>query len=226
MTSNDFILEMKKKYNTKVAYTARLDPMARGIIPILIGDNCKYINTMTNTNKIYHVRIICGIKTDSDDPLGIICNLQTDIDIDKFINIYRHIFELNNSTIHQKYHYFSTKALKLRKQGKNIDSYHIVKLYKSTILNYGTIDYNIWKENIISTIDNVDITKRNLNRFRQDDIIKQWNNISLNVLPYIDLELNVSSGFFVRQFISDMNMNLMCYDINRINVYKCDSIIL
>jgi len=38
-------------------------------------------------------------------------------------------------------------------------------------------------------------------------------------IPYFELELDVSSGFFVRQFIADFSMNLMCYDIIRLNVY-------
>ena len=58
--------------------------------------------------------------------------------------------------------------------------------------------------------------------FRQEETIKQWNNIDLVKLYYLKISLNVSSGFFVRQLISDIsqaiNMPLMCYSINRVSI--------
>ena len=74
-TMNQFIIKLQEKLNTKkLAYTARLDPMARGLVPVLINSECKNINNYLKTNKIYRVKIIKGIQTDSDDCLGIIQN--------------------------------------------------------------------------------------------------------------------------------------------------------
>ena len=59
-------------------------------------------------------------------------------------------------------------------------------------------------------------------------IIKQWIDIrnllpSIIYIPYIELQLNVSSGFFVRQFIRDtannINIPMLCYDIHRVTIY-------
>ena len=218
LTCNDFIQKLKLKYNNKIAYTARLDPMAQGIVPILIGDECMNINNMCNTNKKYRVKVILGIKTDSDDPLGLIQNINMTNNIDSFINENKCKFECNDIIINQKFHYFSTKALKKRKQGNTNDSFHQVKLYKSKIINYGTLNFNEWRDNIITIIKKVDPC--NYNRFRQKEIIEMWENISMDNIPFFELELDVSSGFFVRQFIADFNMNLMCFDINRISVYN------
>ena len=108
----------------------------------------------------------------------------------------------------------------------NTDSKHTVKLYKSNVIKTGTMCIQTWIEDIISTINTIDKTKE----FRQNDIIKQWSNISNmdcleeinNKIQYIDLELTVSSGFFIRQYIRDLmehsNIPLLCYDIHRISI--------
>ena len=224
LTCNDHIILLKDKYKiNKIAYTARLDPMASGIVPILLGDECMKLNTHISSNKIYRVKVILGIKTDSDDPLGIITYLDIPLDIpsyiETFIRMNHTIFELNNISINQKYHYFSTVALKNRKRGIYESKSHNVFLYKSSIIKWGYLHFPEWKEEIITTINLVDKNKVNLNRFRQKEIIQQWKDINIDRIPYFELELNVSSGFFVRQFIADFSMNLMCYDITRIDVY-------
>lgn len=106
--------------------------------------------------------------------------------------------------INQKFHYFSTKALSMRHQNKMEDSFHNVELKKSNILSTGFIDYKDWSKEIIDNINTIDITKN----FRQKDIINQWNILKLDKLPFIELELTVSSGFFVRQFVRDLSIQL------------------
>jgi len=224
LTCNDHIILLKEKYAiNKIAYTARLDPMASGIVPILLGDECLLLKNNINSNKKYTVKVIVGIKTDSDDPLGSITSINnmmtSTVDIDIFINLNKQKFEMENISINQKYHYFSTVALKNRKRGKIDDVYHNVFLYKSSIVKYGYLSFPEWRDNIINTINIVDMKNKDKNRFRQKEIIQQWKDINLEKIAYFDLELDVSSGFFVRQFISDFSMNLMCCDITRIYVY-------
>jgi len=197
--------------------------MARGVVPILVDDECKQLNSMLHTNKKYRVKVIVGIKTDSDDPLGLITSMNTvDINIDEFMIKYCSMFELSNKSINQQYHYFSTVALNNRKRGNYMLSYHMVTLHTSVITKWGYLNFKEWRDEIVSTIMKVDINNNN-NRFRQKEIIEQWNSLDCNnlllVLPYIEIELDVSSGFFVRQFIADFLMDLMCFDIHRINVY-------
>lgn len=216
-TMNQFIIKIINKIdNKRIAYTARLDPMARGIVPILVGDECKKINNYLKTNKTYRVKIIKGIQTDSDDPLGLIekiDNLNNNIDLD--------ILKINYPiTFNQKYHYFSTKALNHRKQNILKDNYHEVTILKSKILSEGRLNFTEWKENIINQINNID----NKKNFRQDLIINQWNKLSFDSIDYLEIELHVTSGFFVRQFIRDLsdkiNYPLMCFDIHRIEIGK------
>jgi hypothetical protein len=105
--------------------------------------------------------------------------------------------------------------MSMRKHSKLDDSFHSVEIIKSDIITTGFINYDDWKEEIITTINKIDKTKN----FRQHQIIDQWNKIVLDKLPFIDLELHVSSGFFVRQFIRDLSIKLkqpmLAFDIYR-----------
>ena len=103
----------------------------------------------------------------------------------------------------------------MRTHDKTEDSYHEVELIDSKILSTGFINFNDWKNEIIKNIQTIDSTKD----FRQSKTIKQWNDCKFDKLPYIELELKVSSGFFVRQFVRDMSIELnqpmLAYDIYR-----------
>ena len=222
ITINQFINCIKEKYpNDKIAYAGRLDPMARGYVPILFNDECYNMNKYTNMRKIYRVKVIIGIQTDTDDPLGII---NQNIYIPPS-NIFTksHFFEINNMNINQAYHYYSTKAINQRRKGKAIINTHNVTVYSSSIKSTGVIQTTDFINTIISTINCIDKTKN----FRQNEIIDQWSNFDINSqIKYIELELDVSSGFFVRQFIRDMstrlNIPLMCYDIWRTDIFYSD----
>ena len=221
ITMNQFINKIKELYPThKIAYAGRLDPMARGIVPILIDDECKNMDMYTSKDKIYHVKIIIGIQTDSDDALGIIQNTNYDFDIHQVVETCNDILaSSNNKTINQRFHYFSTKEInKRRKNKENVQSYHIVKLYNSSILSVGILNKDEWVEEINRLISSIDNTKE----FRQKEIINQWKSMkNIDKIQYIELELNVSSGFFVRQYIRDLshhiNIPLMCFDIHRVS---------
>ncbi len=226
ITPLEFINTIKKHYpDTKICYTARLDPMARGIIPVLFGDECKNMHLYTNLSKTYEVKVMIGYKTDTDDVLGILENSQNKytITLDDIVLNYKSYFEVENEiTITQKYHYFSTKALLARSKHKDTETTytHNVTLFTSKIIDSGELDFKEWISECITIIEKVDKTKD----FRQKEIIEQWQKIkNTNMkINYITLQLHVGSGFFVRQFIRDISdtigIPLMCYDIYRTSI--------
>ena len=165
------------------------------------------------------MRVIIGIQTDSDDVLGLIEKVKLVDNFAEFLEKYKDKLLIENNKIKQKFHYFSTKALKMRQQNKFEESYHMVELIKSNILSSGYINFDDFKSEIIKNINKIDSSKN----FRQELIIDQWNKCSLEKLPYIDLELKVSSGFFVRQFVRDLSVELnqpmLAYDIYRKVIY-------
>lgn len=54
----------------KLAYAGRLDPLAEGLLVVLIGDECKKRDDYQKLDKTYVFEIILGLSTDSDDSLG------------------------------------------------------------------------------------------------------------------------------------------------------------
>lgn len=233
-TMDQFIVRTRKEIKCKnIAYVGRLDPMARGQVQILVGkDECKKIEQYLNRNKIYQFKIIVGFKTDSDDPLGMITKEdlsyflkeETTYSDDKIIDIVERIktyIEDNKKTFFQKYHYYSTKMINHRLRNNFTEMGHDVNIIDGEIISHKLKKYNTWISKIIKQIRSIDSCKD----FRQDEIIKQWTHdkyCEISSVHSIKVKLHVSSGFFIRQFVSDLstylNIPLMCYDINRLNV--------
>jgi hypothetical protein len=383
LTINQFIKRIKEQYqNEKICYAGRLDPMARGLVPVLFNEECNNMEDFTTMSKTYQVMIMIGIQTDTDDGLGILTSnlleakksnsldainlkefladdglgiltsnlleakksnsldainlkefladdglgiltsnlletkksnssdainlkefladdgegiltsnlLETkksnssdainlkefladdgegilisnlleakksnssdainlkefladdgeriltsnlleakksnlsdaspiipisNEDLAIFMDSYKTDFELKNKELYQKFHYYSSKAINKRTHNDFSETYHDVRIHSSSILDAGILPYSMFKENLIQTINKVD----KLKDFRQKQIIEQWENLNINSLSYIHLELNVSSGFFVRQFVRDLSTKigipLMAHDIHR-----------
>lgn len=69
-TSHDIVYKIKRMFNEKVGHTGTLDPMAEGVLPILIGRGTQLSKYLINHNKKYIVKLQLGIKTDTADSEG------------------------------------------------------------------------------------------------------------------------------------------------------------
>ena len=69
-TSHDIVYKIKKEFNEKVGHTGTLDPMATGVLPILIGKGTLCSKYLINHDKIYETVIQLGQKTDTADIEG------------------------------------------------------------------------------------------------------------------------------------------------------------
>ena len=78
-TSNDVVQIIKKIFKEKVGHTGTLDPIATGVLPILIGKGTKCSKYLINHDKIYTATLKLGIKTDTGDITGNIIE-KKDID--------------------------------------------------------------------------------------------------------------------------------------------------
>ncbi len=75
-TSHDVVYKIKKIFNEKVGHTGTLDPMAEGVLPILIGKGTLLSKYLINHNKKYIVNLQLGTKTDTADSEGKIIEEQ------------------------------------------------------------------------------------------------------------------------------------------------------
>lgn len=70
-TSHDCVNRIRRLYNTKkVGHTGTLDPMATGVLPILIGRAAKASELVTAEDKLYRAGLKLGITTDTEDTTG------------------------------------------------------------------------------------------------------------------------------------------------------------
>ncbi len=56
----------------KMSYPGRLDPMAEGVLLVLVGEENKKINDYMKLDKEYEAEILLGFETDSLDLLGVV----------------------------------------------------------------------------------------------------------------------------------------------------------
>ena len=71
MTSHDCVAIMRRLFHTKkVGHTGTLDPMATGVLPILIGRAAKAAEYLTAEDKHYIAGLKLGLTTDTEDTTG------------------------------------------------------------------------------------------------------------------------------------------------------------
>ena len=75
-TSHDIVYKIKKMLNEKVGHTGTLDPMAEGVLPILVGKGTLTSKYLINHDKKYIVELQLGKKTDTADGEGRIVKQQ------------------------------------------------------------------------------------------------------------------------------------------------------
>ena len=69
-TSHDIVAKVKKLANEKVGHTGTLDPMATGVLPLLIGKGTLCSKYLINHDKKYQVILQLGKRTDTLDSEG------------------------------------------------------------------------------------------------------------------------------------------------------------
>lgn len=69
-TSHDIVQKAKKIFGEKVGHTGTLDPMATGVLPLLIGKGTLCSKYLINHDKTYQVTLQLGKKTETADSEG------------------------------------------------------------------------------------------------------------------------------------------------------------
>lgn len=212
--------------NEKISYAGRLDPMADGVLLLLIGEANKMRNEFLHLEKEYRVEILFGFATDSYDALGIPRDVSTKR-IDE--RVVRESIGSFKGKILQKFPPYSSKPV----QGKPL--YYWAR---QNLLD--TIEIPV-KEREIHTIDVITlrsmtgeyIIKNILERvgevqgdFRQDDIVSAWSELlpkyATQQFDVVTVGVSGSSGLYMRQLCVDIGKRLglpaLAYKITRTRV--------
>ncbi len=77
VTSHDIVNKIRRLYHTRrVGHTGTLDPMATGVLVILIGRAAKACEYLSADSKKYRARLRLGITTDSEDVSGTVLTVS------------------------------------------------------------------------------------------------------------------------------------------------------
>jgi len=177
----------------KLSYIGRLDPLASGLMLVLVGEENKNRENYLNLRKKYQFEFIVGFKTDTYDVLGLAEACTGD---------YKEI-ETGERT--QKYPPYSSKPVDGKplfmwaREGKKVTlPEREIEIFESKILGERKISSHELKEIIV--------TKINLVRgdFRQKEIIERWNEL-LNGEEYriVTGEISSSSGTYIRGLVNE-----------------------
>lgn len=80
MTSHDVVNIVRKIYGTKkVGHTGTLDPMASGVLVVLVGRAVKATEYISSSHKRYRATLRLGLTTDTEDITGTILTESSDI---------------------------------------------------------------------------------------------------------------------------------------------------
>jgi tRNA pseudouridine(55) synthase len=213
---NRFRLENKKENPEldflPITYAGRLDPMAEGLLLLLVGEKAKEKDKYLNLPKVYEFEILWGVETDTLDLLGLVSEsskvkVKTKIPDTEEIQKY---LENSKGKFQQMYPAFSSRPVggkplfEWAREGKinEVDlPKHEVEIFSAKFVERKEFSKNKLQEEILSRINTVK------GDFRQQEIKTDWvnylNDKSSNFI--VDkVQVEVSSGFYVRQFVSDM----------------------
>ena len=86
-TSHDIVNKVRRAMHTKrVGHTGTLDPMATGVLPILVGRAVKASDFLVAEDKEYIAEMTLGIRTDTDDITGEILEKCDNISDESAVN--------------------------------------------------------------------------------------------------------------------------------------------
>ncbi len=225
--------EHPKYKESKIAYAGRLDPMAKGLLLLLVNEECKKRDEYQLLDKEYTFKLFFGFSTDTYDILGMPKKESSDIKIDvkklkSILNNIKKIKELE----YPPYSSVRVKSKPLFWWARNNRLNEIeIPIKKSTInklelVNITKVKNEQLKEEIIKRISKVK------GDFRQEDISKEWERLLNNDKENYLIEINstVSSGTYIRSIANligqKYNSSATVFEIYRTRVgqYNVSSI--
>lgn len=210
-----------------MTYAGRLDPMAEGVLLVLVGDECKNKDKYLGLDKEYEVEVLFGFATDTYDILGKVVSGEgrgtseiQDLKIKGELQKFKGRFM-------QEYPAYSSKTVdgiqlhELANKGELPETMPTkeVEIYDIEILEEREISSQVLLKEINKKIMKV------TGDFRQSEILDLWQK-SLNDLTgkhsIIKLRVSCSSGTYMRSLAHNSGKNLgvpaIAYSIKRTGV--------
>lgn len=220
-TPLEMIRLVKEQYpefaNQPISYAGRLDPLAHGVLLLMVGEAVRERAKHLDQKKSYTFELLFGAETDSYDYLGLLHSTHL-TEITSNVNLYVNSF-VNTHLGKQKQYYppFSSKPVEGKplfwwaKQGRlheitlptrDIEIYSFVKVSEQTVQV---------KDLETRIVTNINLVQGD---FRQAEIIKQWQIFfTANAgkqLQLVNFSVHCSSGTYIRQLVHELGQTIGC----------------
>ncbi len=211
--------------NATLGYAGRLDPLAQGLLLILVNDENKKRKEYERLPKEYTCKVLFGIATDSYDYMGLFIQTPSPLQNDpgdqlkkilpSFIGPQQQPYPLYSSArVNGKplYYWARKKVTDIQIPTKQIEIHELActqieKIPLSTFASFA-----------------VDGVSKVHGEFRQKEIISQWQKYTHDNTDYYsaDFFIRCSSGTYVRGIVHDLGKRLhtgaLAYNIIRTKV--------
>lgn len=211
-TTERFVEAHPEYAGQKMTYAGRLDPMAEGLLVVLVGDKAKERDAYTGLDKDYDFELMFGVETDTLDTLGIISK-TVDLSVKRLptIDEVRAALGKYMGTFEQEYPAYSSKVV----NGVSLFEYarrgtintitipkHQVTVSRLEVTSVTEVGREELGQNVLSSIAAV------RGDFRQKHIAEAWEKYLSESAPetfaVYRLSVSCGSGFYVRQLVSDL----------------------
>jgi tRNA pseudouridine synthase B len=209
-TSRNVVENISKKYGVKAGHIGTLDPMAKGLLPILVGNSCKLSKYLMEHDKTYLVEMKFGYNTETLDIEGKI--LEEDI----------HFRE--NNIVDNEFFDMIIMAMKKELGTKK----QIPPIYSAKKLN-GKKLYEIARKDKEKAIEMAKEKAKEITIYNMYDIsLKElWDNDPKDIV--LSFKVECSSGTYIRSLVRDIAENMgtiaIMTDLRRIAVGNYNNII-
>ena len=212
-TSRNVVENISKKYGVKAGHIGTLDPMAKGLLPVLVGNTCKLSKYLMEHDKTYLVEMKFGYNTETLDIEGEI--LEED-----------RSFRENNIVDNE---FFDMIIIAMKKELGT--KKQIPPIYSAKKLN-GKKLYEIARKDKEKAIEMAKEKAKEITIYNMYDIsLKElWDNNPKDIV--LSFKVECSSGTYIRSLVRDIAENMgtiaIMTDLRRIavgNYNKIDNII-
>lgn len=200
-----------------LGYAGRLDPMAEGLLLVLVGEENKKRKTYESLSKEYEFSFIPGIGTDSYDMMGLITSYKkppaTEIILINLSSITPPLI----GTFEQPYPPYSSAIA----NGKRLYYWARRNLLHTVTVPTKNVKINALSFLSVEILSISEIVENAINRikkvtgdFRQSEIIKGWTRFGVDhkdeKFTIVQYKATVSSGTYIRSLVHGIGLRLGC----------------
>lgn len=206
---SELLERMRNEFNispdSPITYAGRLDPMAEGVVLLLIDDAVHEKDSLLGLSKTYDVELLFGIESDTEDALGIVDGSHTVPTVAEAT----HTIQNFPKKYEQHYPRFSSKPVDGKplfqhaREGRDVEvPTHEVAINSIEIKNVRTSTGNELAKEVIERIQAVN------GDFRQNDCIESWkklaNEYKEKEFVIVDVTIKAEGGTYMRMLAKDI----------------------